>query len=50
MFLCRRQHFVETAVDRLLKSEHVFLLVVGQFQAVLLGAGHDLAGLRYEGT
>ena len=46
MLLCRGQHPVKPAVNRLLESEHVFLLVVRQFQAVLFGAGHDLAGLR----
>ena len=46
VLLCRGQHPVKPAVNRLLKSEHVFLLVVRQFQAVLFGAGHDLAGLR----
>src|SRR5579885_765041 len=40
------QHAVESAVDRLLEGEHVLLLFLRQFQAVLLRAGHDLAGLR----
>ena len=44
--LCRGQHSVKTAVNRLLESNHVFLLVVRQFQTVLFGAVHDLAGLR----
>ena len=47
LFLLRRvEHFVKTDVDGLLESEHVFLLVVCHFQAVLIGEGHDLAGLR----
>src|SRR5262249_39546068 len=42
LFLLNRgQHSVKPAVDRLLKGECVFLLVVRQFQSVLFGAGHD---------
>src|SRR5262249_42178022 len=40
------QQPVEPAVNRLLEGEYVLLLAVCQLQAILLGAGHDLAGLR----